>query len=319
MNIYKLKTLLLAFFSFAGSFGFAQKIAKIQIISLIDQIPLPESCSTSYSGSTILTDSVTGRVTFKDKGPRFNQIDKELQQMMDADVDAMHKNTAQAANQVAAQQAAQEAAQAQAAQAQAAQQQAAQMANMTPDQIQQMMQKNNSTNTSAPQKVDGKMMKEIGLAQTAAQKIEMIVMEINSKVGGLPHTDRSKLPVPASCPEVMQGSYAGPTCGCEKGRSVKSEYSVVEAENQDISSLIPFIAQYAPRIKEQVIIVDQLESDYKYGDAVTDPNMKRVFLIVQRQAMSGFASLYGLSGIGWEQGAKTYVDYINATKIKCKD
>jgi hypothetical protein len=316
MNTHKIKLLLLAFFSLTSTIILGQKVARIQIISLIDRIPSPESCSVCYGGSTIITDSVTGRVKYKDNGPRFTQIDKELQQIMNGDMDAMNKNTAQSANQAAAQQAAQEAAK---AQAQAAQQQAAQMANMTPDQIQQMAQKNSSNYSSAPQKVDGKMMKEIGLAQSAAQKIVMIVMEMNSKVSGLPHTDRGKLPIPASCPEVMQGSYAGPTCGCEKGRSVASENSVVEAENQDLSGMIPFLAQYAPRIKEQVIIVDQLESDYKYGDAVTDPNMKQVFYMVQRQAMTGFLNLYGMAGGGWEEGAKTYVDYVNATKIKCKN
>jgi hypothetical protein len=170
-----------------------------------------------------------------------------------------------------------------------------------------------------PQKVDGNMMKEIGQAQAAAQKITMIVMDINSSTSRLTRTDRTKLPIPPSCPEVQQGSYAGPTCACEKARSVASENSEVNAENIDLLSLNQFINQNIPRIREQLVIIDKLETDYKYGEAVSDPNMKQIFYMVQTQGMTGFISIYNMAGGGWEQGAKSYAQYVNAGRKKCKN
>ncbi len=315
MNIRIAKHWILLFFILSGRASFGQKPAVIQINSLIERIPALESCSACYEGSTLVSDPQNGMISIKDNGLHFNQLNDEISRIMKSDMDAMNNQKSFASNHAASTQEAEEAKAKAMEQAAQQQQQAAQMANMTPEQIQQMMKTNN--HPAAPQKTDVNMMKRIGQAQSALGKLQQILSEFDMKFAKISLTDKTTLAVPPNCPEVQQGGYAGPTCSCEKNRSVISGNTYVGAVNTDISKMKEMISQYKPQIAEQIAIIDKVEFDYKYGESVSDPNIKQMMWSMQKQAMNGFVDLFSKVSSGWSDGAKAFARVVNAKNTKC--
>ena len=308
----RIRCLLIFFFPISVCFG--QKPATIQINSLINRIPALEASNVCYEASTKEKDPSNGSVSIKDNGHQFNELNDELNRMMNNDMNAMKDQGSAAANQAASAQDAQAQAMQQAMQQQ---QQAAQMANMTPEQIQQMMK--NSNHTQAPPKTDVNLMRQIGQAQSALGNLQQVLMEFDLKFAKISYTDKTTLAIPPNCPEVQQGGYAGPTCGCERDRAITSANTYVVAVNTDLQKMKEMIAQYKQRIADQVAVVDKLEMDYKYGDAVTDPNAKQMMWSMQKQAMNGFVDLLAKVSSGWSDGAKAYARVMTAKNRECKN
>jgi type II secretory pathway pseudopilin PulG len=307
----RIACLLISFFSI--SFCFGQKPATVQVNSLINRIPALEASNVCYEASTRETDPSNGSVSIKDNGHQFNELNEELNHMMNNDMNAMKNQSYTAANQAAS---AQDAQQAQ-AQAMQQQQQAAQMANMTPEQIQQMVK--NSNHTQAPQKTDVNLMKRIGQAQSALANLQQVLMEFDMKFAKISYTDKTTLKLPPNCPEVQQGGYAGPTCSCERERAITSANTYVVAVNSDLEKMKEMIAQYKQRIADQVAVIDKLEIDYKYGDAVTDPSAKQMMWSMQKQALNGFVDMLAKVSSGWSDGAKAYARVMTAKNRECKN
>jgi hypothetical protein len=287
-----------------SSFVNGQKATLIQINSLIDRIPVAESSQPCYSICKTETVKDIGIVVV-DNGPVFNQLYDELKRIKAEDSARLGHRSAVSENQAAMKKAAQDDQQAQ-QQAIQQQQMVQQMAAMNQEQMQQAMQNNN--NHSSLQKVDGNMMKEIGKAQDALMKISQLINQCNMEFHSLQYTDKDKIPIPAGC---------GFSCGCEKNRSIESANNFIKAENSDITLVMGVFKKYRPQISEQVAVVDKLESDYNYGEKVTDPNMKQMFWSMQRRAMTGFEDLLGIASGAWNNGANAFCKYMNAKNIKC--
>jgi hypothetical protein len=160
------------------------------------------------------------------------------------------------------------------------------------------------------------LMKEIGNAQNAAMQISAITRELGAKMAAIPAM--ATVHSGPNCPEVQQGSYAGPTCACEREHAIDYESRSVAARDELLKQMSDLIRQYIPKMREQVAIIDKLESDANYGDGIGDPTTVQLLWSMQRQGMSAIPAILGAASSTWTDGAKQYASLVNARNKKCK-
>ncbi len=304
----KLVISILVPFCLMWGISLGQKPSPIQINSFISRIPLPVSSQVCYESSTTTKDPSSGLISIKDNGPQFNSLNEDMDKISKGDMDAMKTRYANAQSQSASSSA------------------------PTPDQVAQMqaeaMQKaqqaaQNAGNPSGtaqtgsysiPQTTNVALMQELGRAQSSVGQITQLTFELSTKMGQLQMDEVSMGP---NCPEVRQGSYVGPTCACTKQHSVDYERKRVEVRDKYLRQVNDLLQQYIPRIKGQVALVDKVEIDSKYGQAVSDPAISQMLWSVQRQAMGGFTSVMGIASSAWKDGASQYLNLVNTHNKTC--
>jgi hypothetical protein len=241
----------------------AQKPSQLQINSLIDQIPIPESSEESFSRCATTADA-NGFKTFKDTGPGFTTLEDVLTRIMKTDQDALVSGNS----------------------------------GQTPA----------TTAGSSVKPVNPNLMKQIGQAQSTVMQINALITELGSKLGKLTRHPPTTAPF-ADCMKY--------SCACSKETLIKNETRFIEPSDNYLQLEVALIKEYVPKIKDQVAIIDKLESDTKYGEAVTDPNIIRILWSIQRQGMNGFSSVLGMCNGISEDAAKIYLNLVNAKNKKC--
>jgi hypothetical protein len=296
--------LILIFISYNISFG--QKPAAIQINSLISRIPIPSGCQTSYQSCTTIKNP-DGTITIKDNGPVFNALNNDMERLTKVDMDAMKDGYANA--QTPAPPAAPTA-------EQISQMQADAMAR-----AQQAMQSGADPSKAAPAgnpykpTTNVKLMQELGTAQSAVGKINQLTMEMSTKMGEI---RMAEVPMEPNCPEVRQGSYVGPTCGCEKQKDITHYEKMVAARNTYLQNVDGLLRKYIPQIQEQVDLIDKVEADANYGQGITDPRIIQQLWSLQRMGLNGFTSVMGIASSNWTDAAKQYLLVVNAGARVCQ-
>ena len=187
-------------------------------------------------------------------------------------------------------------------------QRAAQMQNMSPQQIAQMQQ----PGAALPARENVELMKQIGQAQTACGQISQLSSELSNKVARLDKSPIDTVKIGPNCPEVQQGGYAGPTCGCMIAHATDYATRRVAARNQYLQQVRTLLLEYLDKFKPLVATVDDAVAKAKYGDVVVNPAFKQQVVSIQRQALGSVASIMAIAGSNWEDAGKQYAELVNA-------
>jgi len=163
-----------------------------------------------------------------------------------------------------------------------------------------------------PSSADVAVMKQVGAAQSAAGRINQLMLEFAQKLGAIDKSAIDKVSSGPNCPEVQQGGYAGPTCDCMKSKDKAYRQKRVNVQDTILTQVKAVIYDYLGKIKAQAAIVDNLEHAAKYGDAVSNPLYKQLVGSVQRQALGGVVAILGACESNWEDAAKIYANLVNA-------
>jgi hypothetical protein len=99
---------------------------------------------------------------------------------------------------------------------------------------------------------------------------------------------------------------------------VAAEGDYVAARDEIIQKEAAILTKYRGLLEVQVGVVDDLEAQAKYGDAVTDPTILQMLWSAQRQAMTAMVELLGASNGFWTDGANTYLGLVNAKAVHCQ-
>ena len=286
-------------------FVFGQKPAVLKINNLISRIPIPVASQACYETCTTIKNP-DGTFQIKDNGPAFNALNNEVEALGKSDMDAMKNGSLN--TQTSAPPAAPTAEQINQMQAQA-------MAR-----AQQAMQSGADPSKAAPASnpykppTNLKLMQELGTAQSAVGKINQLTMEMSTKMGDIRMTE---VPMEPNCPEVRQGSYVGPTCACEKQKSINHYEKMVAARNTYLQNVAGLLRKYIPQIQEQVDLIDKVEADANYGQGITDPLTIQQLWSLQRMGLNGFTSVMGIASSSWTDGAQQYLYVVNASARTC--
>ncbi len=160
------------------------------------------------------------------------------------------------------------------------------------------------------------LMQELGRAQKILiGQINQLTMELSMKMGDIRMDDP---PVEPNCPEVRQGSYVGPTCACEKQKDINHYQKMVDARNVYLKKVGDLLYSYVPRIRSQVALIDKVEVDSRYGEAVTDPTTIQLLGSVQRMGLNGFTSILAIASSNWTDAASQYLNVVNAGAKTCQ-
>jgi hypothetical protein len=283
----------------------AQKPAHLKVNSLIDQIPIPQSSSACYGACTTNTDA-SGVASIKDNGPVFKHLEDEFTSLSTADMNAMNNPTvpksapqAPTADQIAQMQ----------ADAMAKAQQYSQHGVNPAAAMQAQAQANHKPSNNMA------VMQGLGKAGAANMQIQSLLRDMSKELSAL---NMRQVHAGPNCPEVRQGSYVGPTCACTYEHSVAAEANYVTARDELIQKQAAILTKYKGLLEVQVGIVDDLEAQAKYGDAVTDATSLQLLWSAQRQSMTAFVELLGASNGFWTDGANQYLRLVNAKANKCK-
>lgn len=279
----------------------SQKAWQGDITTLLSRIPIPASSATCYSSSTKTTDSDNGSVSIKDEGAQFTDLQNRLSSILmnGASGGNMPTSNTEPTPAQIEQMKQQAMARATAAQAQAAN-------------PQQMAQSQQAYSGGAPSAGEVAIMKTIGQAQTAASHINQLCAELSQKMSKLSKDAVQAVKQGANCPEVQQGGYAGPTCGCLVAHATTYYTARVAAMDDYVAQVAALIREYLPKIKSEAAVIDDMEAKAKYGDAVSNPAFRQMAVSVQRQAFGGITYLLSYSQSAWTDGAKEFANEVNA-------
>jgi hypothetical protein len=281
-----------------------QKPSKLEINSLLSQIPIAQTSSACYSVCTTTSDA-SGVASIKDNGPVFKHLQDELTAIMTAGMNAMQTAPG---SQPAAPTAAQIAQMQQDAMARA--QQLSQGGGNTAAAMQAQANANRK-----PPAVSPAVMQGLGKASTASMQIRTLVSVLGRKLAAI---TPASVPAEPNCPDVQQGGYAGPTCACTYARAVTGEQKMVAAEDAALQSRSALLHQYQNLIADQLAIIDKLESDAKYGEGITDATVLQMLWSAQHQGISGLVSFLSMADGTWTDGANRYLYLVNAKANRCK-
>jgi len=302
--------ILSACFLFSSYELIAQKALPTQVNSLVSKIPFPENCVTSYHNCTIEMDQSNGEVSIKDAGETINSIQSELEKdMKDLTNGAMSNTTSPTLPAVPS-----------ADQIEQMKQQAMQMHNMTPEQAMKMSSNRTIQPMDSPEK-----MKELGNGQNAMMQINLLINELSTKVsslGGEYKMKLDKVQESPPCPDVKVGAgdAAVPTCACEKERNLEYYNKRVAVRNDYLKQLTMLLQSYVPKIKAQIAIIDDAESDIKYGDGISNPTFKNQAVLLQQQAFGSVPPLIGIVSNALKDSGVEYANIVNTnngTLIGC--
>jgi hypothetical protein len=281
----------------------AQRAYPIKVDSLLSIVPIPHSSVACYDACTKTTDPSTGIVSIKDNGAAFQSLQYLFDKITKAAISDA-SNTRMASMSTTPPSADQIEQMKQQAMAQASQ---AQGMN-----AQQMAQMHNNSGASRLSSEDVQLMKLINEAQITAGKLSQLTNELSAKVGALDHSAIDTVSMGGNCPEVMQGGYAGPTCGCMTKRATTYESKRVTARNALVPKVSALLSEYVGKLHPLIVTLDNVVIKAKYGDAVSNPAYRQQVVNIQREALSAVASLDGIASHNWEDAAKQYAGLVNA-------
>ena len=279
---------------FLAKISIAQKAYPVEITSLLSRIPIPQDAAGCYSSSTKSTDPSNGAISVVDPGPAFKELQDQLQKINMSAAGGIYPN-GQTPDKPSAEQIEQ--------MKQEAMQRAAQAQNG---------QAVSNQHTTQGAMDDPQIMKEIGQAQTACGQINQLIHEFSMKISAIDNSSIDKVSMGPNCPEVQQGGYAGPTCGCMKERAKTYELKRVAERNAYMQNVVGVLREYLGKIRPLCAQVDNVMIKAKFGDAVSNPAYKQMVAITQRQALGAVPALLSVASGTWEDAAKQYANLVNA-------
>lgn len=285
------------------SASYSQKALPIQVNTLLAKIPEPENCAASFKMCTIDSNS-EGLVSVKDAGPLINGIQDQLTKNM-TDLASTSMNSSYTNASVPSQD-----------QMNQAMQNASQMQGMNRDQLMQMAQ-NKQNHTAPPSNNNADLMKEFGQAQNAAAQLSILQGELATKVSQLGgEYQRKKQEVPAvkvTCQDykVQGGDIALPKCDCVKALYLAYYQKRVAIEDEYLQKLNGLLQAYLPKFKDQISIIDKVENDLDYGDAISIPAFKRQVVGVQQQALGALLPFLGIVSNAIKDSGSEYTGVVN--------
>jgi hypothetical protein len=285
----------------AAGIARGQKAWQGELTSLFTKIPIPKNSAACFAACTKDTDPNNGSVSIKDNGPQYTDLQNQLSSILMNGANGGSMPTSNAAPTPAQIEQMREQAMARATAAQA------QAANP-----QQMTQSQQSYGGGAPSAGNVAIMKTIGQAQTAAAHINQLCGEVGQKMSKLSKDSVQAVKQGPNCPEVQQGGYAGPTCGCLVAHATTYYTARVAAMDNYVTQVAELIREYLPRIKSEASVIDDMEAKAKYGDAVSNPAFRQMAVSIQRQAFAGITSLLSYSQSAWNDGANEFANETNA-------
>ncbi len=280
--------------------------AKLEINSLLSQVPIAQSSSACYSTCTTTIDA-SGISAIVDNGPVFKHLSDQLTSIMTAGMNA--PGTGATATAAPAAPTAEQIAQMQ-QDAMARAQQYSQNGGNAAAAMQAQANANRKPPTVPPAVMQG-----LGKASAASMQIHTLISELGRKLAAIAP---ASVPSEPNCPEVQQGGYAGPTCACTYARTVTGEQKMVAAEDAALAQKSALLNQYKGLIGDQLAIIDKLESDAKYGEGITDATVLQLLWSSQRQGLSGLTSFLSMASGTWSDGANRYLYLVNAKANRCK-
>lgn len=309
----KIKIILGIIFLSAVFTSYAQKALSIHVDSLLTQIPSVKSSATSFQMCT-LDSNTDGLVSVKDAGVIINGIQNELMKYsMDLGKSTMsssYTNTSVPSQE----------------QIDQSVQNAMQMQSMSREQIMQMAQ--SKQNGNVPQSINANLMKEFGQAENASYQLNILQTELATKASQLGGQYQSKIQaiptVIVNCKnyKVQGADLALPQCSCVKALYSDYYQKRITIEDEYLKKLDALLADYLPKLKEQIGIIDKVESDLSYGDAITITVIKRQVVGVQQQALSSLIPLLGVVGHAIKDSGSEYTGIVNTNNghlpVPCK-
>lgn len=285
------------------SASYSQKALPIQVNSLMAKIPELENCGASFKMCTIDSNS-DGVVSVKDAGPVINAIQEQLMKNM-TDL----ANTSMSGSYTSTSAPSQD-------QINQAMQNATQMQSMSREQMMQMAQSKQSR-TAPPSTNNAALMKEFGQAQNAAAQLSILQGELATKASQLGGQYQQKLhTVPTAtvtCQDykVQGADLALPKCDCVKAIYLAYYQKRVTIEDEYLQKLKELLQNYLPKFKEQIAIIDKVENDLNYGDAISIPAFKRQVVGVQQQAFGSLTPVLGIIGNAIKDSGSEYTGIVN--------
>ena len=285
----------------------AQKALPIQVNSMLSRVPTLENCQASFKMCTI--DSNTNDlVSVKDEGAVINGIRNDIAKYMnDLTSSSMNSSYTSTTPSMPSQD-----------QINQALQNASQMQNISREQMMQMAQSNH--NHTPPPNNNAALMKEWGQAQNPSEQLSLMQTELATRVsqlGGEYQQKVDKIPtVVVTCPDykVQGADLALPKCGCVKGLYLDYYQKRVTIKDEYLQKLNELLQYYLPKFKDQIAIIDKVENDLNYGDAISIPALKRQVVGVQQQAMGSLLPLLGIVGNAIKDSGLEYAGIVNINR-----
>lgn len=283
----------------------AQKALPIHVEGLLTQIPSVKSSATSFQMCT-LDSNTDGLVSVKDPGVILNGIQNELMKYS-VDLSKSTMSISYTNTSVPSQE-----------QINQSVQNAMQMQSMSREQIMQMAK--SKQNGNVPQPINSNLMKEFGQAENAASQLSILQTELATKASQLDGEYKSKIQaiptVVVNCKEykVQGADLALPQCSCVKALYSDYYQKRITIEDEYLKKLDALLEDYFPKFREQITIIDKVENDLSYGDAITMPVIKRKVVGVQQQALSSLTPLLGIVGHAIKDSGSEYTGIVNTNK-----
>jgi len=298
----KIKFILGIIFLLAAFTSSAQNALPIHVDSLLMQIPSVKSSATSFQMCTVETNN-DGLVSVKDAGVIINKIQNEFMKytvdLGNSTMSSSYTNTSVPSQE----------------QINQSVQNAMQMQSMSREQMMQMAQ--NKHNGNVPQPINANVMKEFGQAQNAVSQLSILQTELATKASQLDGQYKSKLQaiptVVVNCKEykVQGADLALPQCSCVKALYSDYYQKRITIEDEYLKKLDALLGDFFPKFKEQITIIDKVENDLSYGDAITMPVIKRQVVGAQQQALSSLTPLLGVVGHAIKDSGSEYTGIVN--------
>lgn len=288
----------------AANISLAQKALPVQAVNYVNRIPALQNSAASFKMCT--TDSSNnGIVSVKDAGSTINGIQDDLNNYIKEISGTSTANSYSTTSPPSQEQINQ------------MMQNAMQMKNMSPDQIRQMSQNNQQHSSAPPSANSVSLMKEVGTGQNAASQLSILTNELSTKSINIISEYKQKMKavgdVKNNCVEykVQGADLALPKCDCIKQAYLDYYQKRVTVEDEYLQKLNALIQSYLPKIKEQIAIVDKVESDTDYGDAITVPALKNQLSGIQRQAIGSITPILGMVSQRLVESANEYANVVN--------
>ncbi|MDE3184735.1 MAG: hypothetical protein KGM16_15055 [Bacteroidota bacterium] len=284
----------------------AQRALPLPINSLFSKIPpIPNDCGTSFQLCTKDTDATNGIISVKDAGKVINDLqqitENDVQQLATSSMTSSYSNpTASIPSQD---------------QMSNMMQNSSQMQNMSPQEAMKMAQQMQNQNRS-PTAINTDLMQEIGKGQDAAAKLNVVLNELNTKGSQLTGTYQQKMDnikMTGSCEEfkVEGADLMLPKCGCVKSINMDFHQKRVAVSNEYLQNLEALLQRYLPKIKGEIAIVDKVEQDLNYGDALSLPALKSQAVTLQQEVFGSVMPILGLVGDKVKETGSEYADLTN--------
>ena len=160
-------------------------------------------------------------------------------------------------------------------------------------------------------------MKEFGKAQDAAAQLSILQIGLATKASQLGGEYEQKLQtmltVTVDCEEykVQGADIALPRCSCLKSTCSNYDQKRITIEDEYLQKQNELLQKYLLRFKEQIAIIDKVENDLNYGDAVSIPAVKNRLIGVQQQAIGSLTTILGAVSNAIKDSAAEYADLVN--------